>query len=81
MLGGKVAVDSDANVYPILVVSGEALAFGFWPDGEEGELIVFQDLLLSEEERQTQPRPEGRQRPQRFSAKVAALDWKRLRLA
>ena len=57
MLGGKVAIDRNADVYPILIVSGEALAFSFWPDGEKGELIVFQVLLFLEEERQTQPRP------------------------
>ena len=57
MLGGKVAVDRNANVYPILIVSGKALALSFWPNGEKGELIVFQVLLFPEEKRQTQPRP------------------------
>ena len=57
MLGGKVAIDDDANVHRALVVSGKALALGFRADGEEGKLVVFQIFLFLEEERQAQPRP------------------------
>ena len=57
MLGGKVTVDRNAYVYPILIVSGEALAFSFWPNGEKSELIVCQLLLIPEEKCQTHPRP------------------------
>ena len=57
MFRGKVAIDHDANVYPTLIVSGKALAFGFWADGEQGKLVVFQIFLFLEEERQAQPRP------------------------
>ena len=57
MLGGKVAIDCDADVYPVLIVSGKALAFSFRTHREERELIVFQVLLFPEEKRQTQPRP------------------------
>ena len=51
VLGDKVAIDDDANVYPTLIVSGKALAFGSLADGEQGKLVVFQIFLLLEEER------------------------------
>jgi hypothetical protein len=57
VLADKFAIELDANVPHIAVVSGETSAFGFWAGGEKIKLIKFEKLPFLDEERQTQSRP------------------------
>src|SRR5271155_1368299 len=77
MPGDEVAVGYDANLRRILIDPGNALPSGSGADREEQKLVVFKIFFLPEEERQAQPRPQGREDAQRLDAKVAVLDRKR----